>query len=329
LKPELKISIVDLAARVGLSAATVSRVLNQRAGISQATRQKVLDAAREAGFRPRVATRQTTIGIVIDYVSPELGLGMVDALHKHLITELGRHAFAIEVFTGGYLDALPNRFLDGILAVAWVPATLTLLESLDVPVVIFNRPERTALHGIALDAEATGYLAGRHLIEQGHRRIGFIGWKPTPEREAQVAGLRRAAAESGLEIPDACIAFTHLRPPIAVLQGLLAQGITGLMTEGEQLTTEIPYLAGDVLKLSLPRDLSLVGWGIDVALKHYRPPMTIVSPPVARMTKMAVELLSHIMSQGIRDRQLQLVPPELIVRDSVARLPSASDRETP
>lgn len=317
------ISISALATRVGLSAATVSRVLNHRRGIGADTRRRVLEAAREAGFRPRVSVRPTTVAVVMDHVPETIssGSGFVEALVLRVAHALARHQLAVEVFTGGNLDVLPRRFADGVLAIAWEPATLAALKRLDnTPVVIFNRPEVGEFSNVIMDDAEAGRMAARHLIEHGHTRLGFLASKEDRETVERLEGFRAAVLAAGLELPPDRIGITRFLAPYSTVQRLVRSGATGMFIATETLSMEVPYLCAEAMRLSVPEELSLIGFSTASAMKFYRPPMTLIAAPVSAMADAAVKMLDELI-RGPRDApRLERLAPELVIRDSVMRL---------
>jgi LacI family transcriptional regulator len=317
-----KVSIGDLAEQVGVSTATVSRVMNNRYGINDGTRQRVLNAAREAGFRPRVATRLTTIGIVMDQV-PEAGftgLGLVEDLTVRVAAAVARHQFAVEIFTSGNLNVLSRRFLDGVLAIAWEAPTLAAIRQLkNVPVVIFNRPEVTECSRVLTDGAAAGRLAARHLMNHGHTRLAFLGDKLDLETVQRLDGFQRCVVEAGLEFSEASVGMMRYLPAYSTLKRLLRDGYTGMFLSTERLTAEVPYLCAEALRVLVPQDLSLVGLEVAAAMRFYRPPMTLVTHPVAKMADAGVNMLESMIASSDFTPRTEILEPELVIRDSVSR----------
>ena len=318
----VKISIHDLAKRVGMSAATVSRVMNNRHRVNDQTRQRVLEAAREAGFRPRVSSRATTVGVVIDWAPEflEVGGGLVQALALGVSAALAHHRLAVEIFTRGNLGTLQSRFLDGVLAIAWEPESLAAITALEnVPAVIFNRPEYPTLSNVQLDEVEVGRLAARHLIERGHTHLGVIYTDNAQVNLSRLDGYRQEMAAAGLSLPHDHVGSTLVLPSYATVQRLLRAGVTGLFMMTDELTAEVPYLCGEVMQMSLPKDLSLVGVGLAASMKYSRPPMTLIAPPYVAMADAAVSLLNDLIGSQDRTRREIVLKPELVVRDSVTR----------
>lgn len=318
-------SLTSLADRVGVSPATISRVLNNREGIGASTRKRVLDAAREYGYRPRVAVRQTTVALVMDKAgeSKITGGGFVESLTLGIVEALARHRVVVETFTAGNLDTLPDRFVDGVLAVAWKEETLSLLQSLDkVPVVILNRPDEPLLNNIQIDNEQIGRMAAECFIAHGHRRVGLIANRWDLETESRVAGYRKALFAAGSELPEQAIHLSHTVSPIHAVHRLRAEGYTGVFVSCEHLSMEIPFLCCEVMGIEIPRELSIIGFGVATAMKFHRPPMTLVAPPVEKLADTAVNVLTSLIGEDMVPPSQTVLEAELILRSSVAPLHS-------
>lgn len=322
-----KTSITDIAGQLGVSVATVSRVLNNRHGIQARTRKRVLDAAREMGFKPRVSSRPTTIGIVMDLVGePSQQVGLIDALTVRVAAALAQHQFAVEIFTAGNRESLHRRLVDGVLAIAWEPDTLATLRALqNVPAVIFNRPEVPECSQVLMDDVLAGRMAARHMIEHGHRNLGFMTTGMGIAARQRLEGFRAAIVEAGLELPERRVGMTRFLPPYSTVQQMLRSGVTGIFLSNESLTAEVPYLAAEALQTPIPTLLSVVGVEIASAMRFSRPPMTLIAHPVARMADTAVEMLREMIATGDYTPRTVHLEPELIVRDSVAAPPKATD----
>jgi len=111
-------SIYDLAEQTGLATSTISRVLNQRGRISMQTRQRVLAAAREAGFKPRMSARQTAVAVVVDRIRYSSYGGFTSALLTHLIEQLAEEKVTAEVYTEASVANLGSRFIDAVIAMS-------------------------------------------------------------------------------------------------------------------------------------------------------------------------------------------------------------------
>ncbi len=314
------ISIYQLAQQLGVSTTTISRVLNGREGIGQATRQRVWEAARASGFRPRMAVRQRTVGVVQDFV-PEHFMGMqLSSLNIGVDRALTEKNFSIETFGTHNIDSITDRYLDAVLAIAWEPKTIQTLKQLSqtIPVVIFNRPEIIEFSSVNMDCKQGGKLAAQHFWSKGHRRIGMMATKPTDETLAYAAGMKQYIESQGGSFHEDHVAYNFFRSSLAPLKRLLAQDITGIFLPNSELTYEVPYLSMEGLNLSIPEDLSLIGMDANPALQFYRPPMTVLSEPLNDMAMKGIDLLQESIDQPDRRPTHTTLDYQLIVRESVA-----------
>lgn len=126
-KPEAE-SIYKIAERAGVSASTVSRVLNQRSGIGSATREAILEHARAVGFRPRMKARQRTVAVVTDRNRFSSYGGFVTCLLSSLVEALSQVDVAVELVTEHNRGRLSERLIDGVIAMAWDGETLERLR---------------------------------------------------------------------------------------------------------------------------------------------------------------------------------------------------------
>ncbi|MEO1235404.1 MAG: LacI family DNA-binding transcriptional regulator [Planctomycetota bacterium] len=316
--PEHVASIYDLAHQTGLSTSTVSRVLNQRGRISEKTRLRVLNAARQAGFRPRAAVRQTTIAIVLDRLRYNSYGGYVPTLLGHLAAELAEHRVAAEVYSEGNVDQLGTRFIDGVVALTWDDATVQRLRELErVPVVLVNRNDIEEFSAAVADHFQGGTLVAEHLLAHGHRCIGMLteegGWGYNQRVEA----LRQAMRRAGGNPADVRTAETQHGDPLPGLRRLLDAGATGLFLAGEDLTLPAMAALTRDLQLRVPQDVSVVGLEVQAVSPHLSPALTTLAQPLHETIVAALELVTSLIANEERRPVHRMLDNRLIERDSV------------
>tara|TARA_Y100000589_G_scaffold326987_2_gene367913 strand:+ start:407 stop:1381 length:975 start_codon:yes stop_codon:yes gene_type:complete len=313
------ISIYQLAQKLGVSTTTISRVLNGREGIGQATRQRVWEAARASGFRPRMAVRQRTVGVVQDYV-PEHFMGtQVSTLNISVDKALTEKKFSIETFGTHNIESITERYLDAVLAIAWEPKTLDVLRALSqtIPVVIFNRPEIQEFSTVCTNHKQGGQIVAQHLWEQGHRHIGMMATKPSMEQQAYQTGMRQYIESQGGTFNEDHVAYNFFRSSLAPLKRLLSHKITAIFMPNSELTYEVPYLCMEGMNMAIPEDLSLVGMDANPALQFYRPPMTVLTEPLNDMAIAGIDILQqHIDNPNLKPQKMVL-DHQLVIRESV------------
>lgn len=313
------ISIYQLAQQLGVSTTTISRVLNGREGIGSETRQRVWDAARASGFRPRLAIRRRTVGVVQDFIEDHFMGTMLSSLKTNVDKALTDKSFSMETFGTRNIETITDRYLDAVLAIAWETKTLDVLRELSktIPVVIFNRPEVQELSSVSSDLVQGGKMVAEHLWSMGHRRIGILCAKPYEESDEYREGMRQYIEAQGGTFNENNTAYNHYRSSLGPLKQLLAANVTAIFLSNSELTYEVPYLCMEGLNLHIPRDLSLVGLDVNPALQFYRPPMTVLKENVSKMAIMGVQLLEQHIEQHELSVQKLTLDHDLVIRESV------------
>jgi DNA-binding LacI/PurR family transcriptional regulator len=326
----------DVAGAAGVGIGTVSRVLNNSPQVSEATRQRVLVAVEQTGYRPLRRSRrdqpkqQQLIGVLVpffDEASPFLRLrGIVSRLAPH-----GCEAVIIDVRSPAQarvkLMELPtSSVLDGLIVISLPlqPEEGHHLAQARFPTVLVDtvHPELPSVH---VDDRAGGMLATRHLLSLGHEQIAFIGEQPhnrfgfvaSTHREA---GYRQAMAEAGISVRSELVrygAYLHSaarkiardllqlsEAPTAIVAGSDTQAI-GCLDAARQLGVQVPD------------ELSIMGYDdIDLA------PMmglSTVRQPLMYSGERGADLVMEAMAMRPTQPSAELLELELVVRSTTAR----------
>lgn len=315
-------SIYDLAKQTGLSTSTVSRVLNQRGRISMRTRQRVLAAAREAGFKPRMSARQTVVAVVVDRMRYATYGGFAASLLTHLVDEFSRHDVAVEVYTETNAARLGSRFVDGIVALSWDDTTVDQLRSLrDVPVVVINRMELDGFSHVSTDHAQAGHMVGEYLVNRGHSRIAFLAEEPDWGAQQRLEGLRNAMKAANIVLDDQLVGYTEHEPLYGALRRLLYQKPTALFLAGEDLALEGMFLLTDLLEVDVPKDLSVVGIENQKVSQFTRPPVTALRQPLDELAAQSLRLVMAQIEDKRTDPKRVVLQNEMIERESVGECP--------
>jgi LacI family transcriptional regulator len=334
-------SVVDVAARAGVSVGTVSNVLNRPERVSPSTRERVLRAIEELGFVRNEAARQLRAGrsriiglVVLDVGNPfftDLAAGaerVAAASNLSVVLCNSNDDVAREQH---YLSMLKEQRAFGVLItpVGNRTATIEEIRRMGTPVVLVDRGARRKQCSVSVNDRVGGELAASHLIEQGHQRIGFAGGPVSINQVSQrLAGARTAVEAAGLPRESLTVLET---PRMDVAFGRAI---------GEQLTALPPrrrptavFCANDLLALgllqdtaqrglSVPEDLAIVGYDDIEFAAAATVPLTSVRQPRARLGQAAMELLMEEATAGDSHRHRQIVfEPELVVRESTSKLP--------
>ncbi len=331
--------LADIAAQAGVSEATVSRVLNGKAGVSPATRQAVLTALDLMGYeRPQRLHRRSNglIGLVI----PELGNPIFPAFAQAMEKPLVQHGYTPILCTqepGGapedeFTEMLLDRGVSGIVYVSGLHADQTArmdrytrLTDRGVPIVLVDGyNESIPAPFISSDDRLAARLAVQHLVDLGHERIGLaLGQRRFVPVIRKIEGFRQAMAQL-LGISDADDFIQHSLFSVeggqAAAAALIGRGCTGIFC-GSDVMALGAIRAARERGLSVPGDVSVVGFDDSSLMAFTDPPLTTVRKPIAAMAAAAAETLLEEIG-GSPSKHLELVfQPELVVRGSTGSGP--------
>lgn len=325
----------DVAARAGVDASLVSRIINDdpRASAAPPTRQRILDAVRDLNYQPNVAARNLrmartwTIGVLVPSVTnpmyadvlagaearaQDLGYGVVFGTH----VEGDRKDTFTRLLQTGRVDGL--LVASGLLRDGFMRRVASGDHG---PVVLVNRRVNGVKASVVVDDQAGAALATRHLIAHGHQRIaGLFGPPAIDTSRRRRRGYRRALTDADLD-------------PLAVeMPGWdFRNGYEGtrriLETEptvSAMFVSTMVMAVGALRALSehgrsVPDDVSLVALHDSDLANFLVPPLTTVSMPVLEMGGQAVDLLVDLINGGSPRSIVVAGDPVLISRQSVAR----------
>ncbi|MCE6998617.1 substrate-binding domain-containing protein [Saccharothrix sp. S26] len=325
-------TVAAVARLAGVSAPTVSKVLNGRPGVAAATRRRVEAALREHGYRrPEAVVRAPNVEVVFfgmqSYLAVEVMHGVERVAGGHRLA-VGFTDAARQTATGrSWAHDLLARQPHGVVAVHLGFATeqLGLLATSGIPLVALDptgEPEHS-VPSVGATNWSGGIAAARHVLSLGHERVAVIAGPP--ERmcaRARLGGIRAAMDEHGVPLDERLVrvgqwfafeeGFDHARellrlpdPPTAVLCGndLQALGV---------------YEAARQAGLRVPDDLSVVGFDDIPAVRWCGPPLTTVRQPMVEMGAAAAELVLALAAGRTPAQPRVELPTTLIVRDSTA-----------
>jgi LacI family transcriptional regulator len=338
---ESSASVVDVAARAGVSLGTVSNVLNRPDRVAPATRDRVMQAIRDLGFVRNEAARQLragrsrTIGLVVlDVGNPfftDLAKGVELTAEEQGLSVVLCNSNDDTAREGHYLSLLQEQRTFGILItpVGTSNPAIETIRRAGTPVVLVDRGSNRRQCSVSVNDRVGGELAVAHLLELGHERIGFVGGPLSINQVAErLAGARAALAAAGLDEK----ALTVVETPRLDVEAGRATGDRLARMAARRRPTAV-FCANDLLalgllqdttrrKLSVPDDLAIVGYDdIDFAAAA-AVPLTSVRQPRAQLGQAAMELLLEEATRPDGHRHRQVVfEPELVVRDSTAGAP--------
>jgi DNA-binding LacI/PurR family transcriptional regulator len=325
-------TIAVIAAQAGVSAPTVSKVINGRSDVSLATRQRVEAVIREHGYER--SNRSVRSAPLIEVIFHELESDWALEIIKGVEQVARENDLAVVLSEMQGRRTPGRRWIDGVLerrpiGVIAVMADLSegqraLLESQNIPLVVVD-PTGEPLHdtpSIGASNWSGGLAATRHLLGLGHRRIGVIGG---PESvlcsRARMDGYRAAMDEAGIAVdPDLVRSGNfHVQEGIAEGRALLRlPAPPTAIFAGNDLMALGVYQAARELRLHIPEDLSVVGFDDLPVAAWVGPPLTTVRQPLVQMA-MAGARLALRLARGEQPSQTRVeLATELVIRESTA-----------
>jgi len=331
-----RMTIRDIAAHLGVSIATVSRVINGRPDVSPRTREAVLAYVREQGYstnriaRGLAGGRSGLVGLSLPYVHSayfgEIAAGASEALAERearLILSLTEHQHDREVTL---LDRLMHNTTDGALLVLPSETNAELLAVRDqgYPFVVIDpmKPMDPSLPVVMSSHWHTGRVATEHLIMLGHRRIGVISgpadWVASLDR---LAGFMMAMAAAGLPVQSNLIQYGDFESGSACrLAGELLDSTdppTAIFAFNDNMAAGVMRAARD-RGLRVPEDLSVVGVDDVEVTAYMTPSLTTVRQPLREMARVASVLLWRLIEGETVEAMRMELSTRLVVRESTA-----------
>ncbi len=325
------ISLKQLAAHLDLDPSTVSVVLNDAPGrsISAATRDRIKAAAREMNYQPNLLARSLrsqrtlTVGILV----PELGEGY----HTQIMAGIGDQLIGAGYFyltahhrhqpnmIEEYIRMLVGRGAQGLIAVD------TLLEHpLPIPTVTVAGHRRLeGITNVVLDHAHAAALTLDHLYGLGHREIAFMRGQPfSSDSDVRWKELQRYAGKLGLKIRpelvvtlDRDMSSPELGYPV-VQQLMAAKRPFSALVAFNDIAAFGSIRAFQDLNLSVPKDVSVIGFDDVNASSYSSPRLTTIRQPLAEMGRIATQALLNKINDTTPPRGELVVQPTLVIRES-------------
>ncbi|MEO7028317.1 MAG: LacI family DNA-binding transcriptional regulator [Acidobacteriaceae bacterium] len=331
--PPRSVGLKTLAAHLGLSVATVSRVLTgapAAKSIPKVTQDRVFAAAAEMKYRPNVVARSLrkrqsmTIGVMLPEVSEGYATLVLSGVEERLMEAdyfyfvVSHHHRAETIERCQHM--LLDRAVEGLIAI-----DTPLKHRSSVPTVtVSGHHEPEGVTNIMLDHNRAAALAIDHLHQLGHREIAFIkGQEFSSDTDARWEGIRLAMSARGLRIVPQLVARLEGDAPshdpgYAATRRLLAAGkpFTALFAFND-VSAIGAIRAFREAGLSVPEDVSVVGFDDVQSAAYQNPALTTVRQPLHRMGMLAAaQVLEQIGPARLPAVQQIVVSPELVVRES-------------
>lgn len=320
----------DVAARAGVSHQTVSRVLNSPELVRPETRERVLAAIQELGYRRNLSARAlaTSRTRLIGVVNPS-GRLFGPSHMTMAIQEAARLAGYATISAGtehtaasphDALEFFLNQAVEGLVVVAptieIAQATRGLSGTLPIVIIASGLDAAPPTHVVAVDHEQGARDATRHLIELGHQDIVHIaGPGDWFDARTRAAGWRAELTDAGLPVPDLVHGGWEASQGYRAAQDLLRRPTmpTAVFTANDNLALGVMRALHEA-GLRIPEDVAVVGYDDVAGSDYYHPPLTTVRQPFSAVGRQAMEVLAAAIDGQAPDNIL--TRPELVVRES-------------
>ncbi|MCI0156246.1 LacI family transcriptional regulator [Leifsonia shinshuensis] len=325
--------LAEVARKVGVSEATVSRVLNDKPGVSESTRRAVLTALDVLGYeRPTKlrGERPRLVGLVL----PELSNPIFPAFAEVVGGALAQNGYTPVLCTqtaGGisesdYIDLLLQQQVSGVVFAGGLYTQeagshehYEKLRDVKLPTVLVSAPvDGLGFPAVSCDDAVATQLAVRHLVQLGHTRIGFVlGPKDHVPSRRKVEAAEQELERAGIAFEPSRVvrSLYSLESGQAAATRLLQTGVTGIVCASDPLALGV-IRAVRRAGLRVPQDVSVVGYDDSALMGCVEPPLTTVRQPIEPMGRMVMELLTQQIAGETVAPEEFLFEPELVVRSS-------------
>ena len=329
----------DVARLAGVSTSTVSAVLNESVVVSPKRKERVLAAMAALDYQPDAIARSlktgrsNAIGVIVPDITntfyPEVIRGVEVAAQAAGYSVLLCDSSEDRAIEERHFSALFSRRVDGVILACCIDSRANeLVARRNLPVVFIDRlPPSRAVNSVCTDNVAAGRLAAEHLIGLGHKRIGMLaghlGLSPHHDR---LEGFRKAMQEAHLPILDEYLIAGNVQVEDGVGAGRRLLGLstppTAILASNNKLLLGV-LQAVEEKNLSIPKDLSVLGFDDYLWNTHFSPGLTAVAQLTGEMGKRSFELLQQLIqntsSEDAAPRHV-LISAELRIRNSTSRL---------
>lgn len=332
------ITIKDVAKRAGVSPSTVSRVISNNKRISPSTTAKIRKIMEEMGYHPNIMAKNlvsnttNTIGIILPRPAEEAFLNLFFPELIHGMVSQTTHAGYDLMMTSGTNEReeveaitrlVKGRRVDGVVLLSSRKndRVISFLHADKFPFVVIGRSEQYPdILSVDTDNIQAAYDVTKHLIQQGHKRIGFInGPSHLTISQDRLEGYRKALAEAGLPTkPEWVVEGEFLQE-----SGIRAASfLTGYSDRPTALVVIDDVVASGVLRglaelgYKVPNDMSIAGFN-NIAISQLTiPPISSIDIGIYQLGYTASQMLIHSIQGKTLEQNRIIIPHRLIVRES-------------
>lgn len=331
-------SMTDVAALAGVSAQTVSRVVNGRSNVDADTRDRVLAAMDKVGYRPNSAARALksgrfrTIGVIMFTLSSFGNMRTLDAVAT-AAAEAGYSITLIPVAlpthgaVAGAVNRLAEQAVDGIVIImeAHILDRIDVTVPTGLPVVIVDSDAGERYTVVDTDQTEGARLATQHLLDLGHRTVWHIaGPESSFSAGRRTASWRATLTDAGAAVPPVLVGDWSAQSGYAHGVALAADpSVTAIFASNDQMALGVMRAMHEAGR-TVPASCSVVGFDDMRESDAFWPPLTTVHQDFGQVGRLCIEkLLAQIDSPSAKVPGTTIVPTHLVVRASTAPAPGA------
>lgn len=331
-------TIEDVAKKANTSIATVSRVLNNKKGFSDETKQRVLEAVNETGYESNAIARSlknkktNTIGVIIPNISSmlssEILKGIEEFANAHDYNVIVSYTYSDPVKVMKALKTFHEQRVDGLIFTSdpLKKEYYTSIEKMGIPVVLVaTESKEFQVPFIKVnDFEAT-ITAVNYLIDQGHTEIGMLSGAPEDPiaGKPRIEGYKEALKKAGLEV-DLQKIKSHesfgYEDGKETLKSLINQSpeVTAVFAASDEMAAGAIKLAHE-MGIDIPGQLSIIGYDNIFLGEVIWPALTTVAQPLQKMGLGATRLLVDLIKGNYKTEKQVYISHEIVERESVKR----------
>ena len=337
MKQSKEVTIYDIAQKLHISSATVSRGLNNHFSVNKKTQKIIIETARSMGYRSNLFAKNLrhqktrTLGIIVQTLNSNFIASVLSGIEQvankagyNLIISQSQESQAKEAINA---EAMFNRRVDGlIVSLAFDTKNVSHFDSFfnkDIPVVFFDRVSfGQSSTNVVIDNFKAGYEATRHLISQGCKRIAHITGNLTRNVYAdRMKGYKEALAESKIPFNEKYVLINNMDEVSALEAADRLMSMKpmpdGLFVANDNCAAVCMQAIKDA-GYSVPKDIAIVGFNNDIISRVVNPKITTVNYPGEQMgTITANALINHLEGKAnLGATSTIIIKSELIVRES-------------
>ncbi|WP_096188288.1 LacI family DNA-binding transcriptional regulator [Evansella halocellulosilytica] len=331
-------TIKDVAKKANVSIATVSRILNNsQAGYSAATKERVMNAIQELGYKPNgiarglVSKRTKTIGVLMPNVSSMFSSKLIDgieeAAHHEQYSVIICNTDRNGIRTLDYLNVLAEKKVDGLIFTSEILTReyYEAIVAMNIPfVLVSTQSMQFQVPYVKIDDKHASYHAVSYLIEKGHQKIALIsGDNNDPiAGSPRVEGYKQALFDHGISLYEDLITYGDFafNSGKECMKELLQkkEEFTALFCTSEEMALGAMSIAFDQ-KIKIPEQISIIGFDNTRLAEMSTPSLTTVGQPLTQMGHQAVKMIISMMENG-KNVGSRILPHEIVERNSVKEL---------